>query len=385
MIKSPSLGQRLPAIDIHRGILMVLMALDHTALFVAKAHPFEAWGSPLPNYPSILAFLTRYVSHLCAPGFFLLLGIGMAFSAEKRRRQGWTMAQLTRHFVLRGLLLIVLEQLLENPAWMLSRLGRQVAMNRYAATLSLGDSGDVWVGLAVLYALGAALIIWGLLIRSSSLMLVLVSVSAILASHVITPSPEQHAIHYAVWLRLLFIPGQTDFIAVLYPAIPWLGISGVGIALGRLLRVQPAKGARMCLPMGLILIGMFLSLAFAGLGDPHQEARGWIGIFNLTKYPPSLNFICLTLGLNLMVLFVCFSYCHSLPTRIAQPLRLFGRTAIFFYLAHLYVYAIIGIGFPRGTSLVYAYPVWLFGLILMYFLCSGYERLRHSYRTSAGG
>src|SRR5690349_22193446 len=98
---------RLFPVDVVRGGLMALMALDHARDFIAQSDlPSELWSQPARLLPDPWLFLTRFVTHLCAPGFFLLMGVGLALFAEGRRRAGWSTTRITRHFLLRGSLLV---------------------------------------------------------------------------------------------------------------------------------------------------------------------------------------------------------------------------------------------------------------------------------------
>ena len=115
-------AQRLVALDAHRGFIMVLMAIDHASYFIARVHSAEFWGIALPVYPNGFWFLTRWITHLCAPGFFFLMGIGMILFADARRQAGWEEGRITRFFVIRGLLLIFLQLFVEDPAWILGDL-----------------------------------------------------------------------------------------------------------------------------------------------------------------------------------------------------------------------------------------------------------------------
>src|SRR4030042_2962101 len=115
-------AQRFIALDAHRGFIMVLMAIDHASYFIARVHSAEFWGAALPVYPSAIWFWTRWITHLCAPGFFFLMGIGMILFADARRQAGWEEGRITRFFVIRGLLLIFLQLFVEDPAWILGTL-----------------------------------------------------------------------------------------------------------------------------------------------------------------------------------------------------------------------------------------------------------------------
>ena len=81
-------AQRFVSLDAHRGLIMVLMAIDHASYFIARVHSAEFWGMALPIYSSVFWFWTRWVTHLCAPGFFFLMGVGMIFFADARRKAG---------------------------------------------------------------------------------------------------------------------------------------------------------------------------------------------------------------------------------------------------------------------------------------------------------
>ena len=112
---------RLVAIDALRGLIMVLMALDHANHFVAQKHPpSEIWDGVFPIYYDPVAFWTRFVTHFCAPGFFLLMGVGMALLAHSRWEQGWSRWAVVRHFLVRGAVILALKLLLVNRAWELS-------------------------------------------------------------------------------------------------------------------------------------------------------------------------------------------------------------------------------------------------------------------------
>lgn len=157
---------RMTALDTFRGLIMVLMALDHASYFVAGVHPTELWSRPLPRYDAVLPFVTRLASHLCAPGFFLLMGVGMALFAGSRKRAGWTLPQIVLHLALRGVLLVCLQFLAENPAW------------------SLFDSGTwrLTPYFGVLYGLGATMLVWSPLVGMSSVLVLGLSLAAIAAT-----------------------------------------------------------------------------------------------------------------------------------------------------------------------------------------------------------
>lgn len=105
------------AFDRLRGVIMILMAIDHASFFIARVHAAEFWATPPPYYGSAGAFVTRWVTHLCAPGFFVHMGAGMAWFAASRLDRGWTASRIRRFFLTRGAVLLLVQQFIEDPAW----------------------------------------------------------------------------------------------------------------------------------------------------------------------------------------------------------------------------------------------------------------------------
>ncbi len=358
---------------------MALMALDHASYFIAKVHPAEFWGVALPRYPDALAFFTRGISHLCAPGFFLLMGAAVALFAESRRRRGWSEARLFRHFLTRGALLIVLEQGLENPAWLLGALGAAGAVETYGVEGAPGMGGDVWIALLVLYALGATMIACAALNGAPTWLVLTASVAAMLATQTLLPAAKQAGVAYAPLARLLLIPGQTGPLFVAYPIVPWLAPAALGLALGRRLARAPGDTATVAFAAGGTALFIFAVLRVGlGVGDFHPPSgSGWIAILNLTKYPPSVDFLLASLGVNLVLLGVLARTSAQFAWQ-NHPLAVFGRVPLFFYFLHLYLYAVIGFAFPAGVSLPRLYPLWAAGLVILYPACRRYARFKQA-------
>jgi uncharacterized membrane protein len=346
---------RLPPLDALRGVLMIVMALDHANLFIAREHsPGERWSDPLPRYESALAFLTRFVTHLAAPGFFFLLGAGMVLFAESRGRLGWSYGAIARKLIVRGLLLIALQLLVENPAW---QLGEPIRLT------------PVYIG--VLYALGGAMIVGALLVRLGAPALLATGLVAVAATHLLLPAPSRAFATVAPLARLLLIPGLTQPIVVNYPLIPWLGIACLGMAFGRWLLADRAGAYRWSLPIGGMCLLSFAAVRWlGGFGNIRPaDGAGWIAFLNVVKYPPSLAFILLTLGVDLAILGL-LARAGAAIAGWGRPLLAFGRSPLFFYIAHLYLYGLIGLAIdPNGIGIARMYPFWLAGLAALYFLC----------------
>lgn len=355
---------------------MMLMALDHASLFIARVHPHEYWGAIHPQYPNFIAFFTRFISHLCAPGFFFLMGVGMALFAHSRISMGWNYSKIRRYFLIRGALLIALNHLLENPAWLLGVIGAEIPINNFGATRA-GSGELIWLSFSVLFGLGSVMITSALLLRLHSFLIVGISTSCILITQGLIPSSEQLHTLYSPWLRLVFIPGRTDFMTVLYPTLPWLGITGFGIVFGQRLVQDKSRAMKGLLKTAVVLGILFLLVRSAnGFGNLHPVTQySWMDFLALNKYPPSLSFILLTLSINFLLL--CLF--DKLPTQKnwGQNFILsFGQSPLFFYLIHLYFYALVSLAFPQGSSYLVLYLVWGIGLLALSPLCQKYGQFK---------
>ncbi len=364
---------RIAALDQLRGAIMALMALDHASYFVARMHSREFWGTALPDYASTLPFVLRGVTHICAPGFFLLMGVGMAMLAASRQAAGWSPARLTRFFVLRGLLLIGLQVLIENPAWGLAFI-RGIPGTFVSRGGPIPGSGEgLAVYLGVLFALGAVMIFWSLVGRLPSAAVAGISMTALLVTQWVTPGPEAAGPDLDAWVRMLQIPGRSGPLVVFYPVVPWLGIAGVGILLGRrLMSVRGDLSRLVFISAGGLLAAFVVIRSAGGFGNFHPPQAGWIGYFNVTKYPPSLAFVFLTLGLNALLLGLLGRW----GAKGMGWLAVFGRTPLFFYILHLYLFGLMGWLVPAGVSQARMLVFWLAGLLLLYPLCHAYGRFK---------
>jgi uncharacterized membrane protein len=351
-------------LDALRGLIMIVMALDHANSFIAQGKlESELWANQFPNYHGdALAFLTRFVTHIAAPGFFFLLGVGIVLFAMSRRQQGWSNWRIMLHLAVRGALLIFLQFFVENPAW------------------RIGKPPDPTVYYGVLYALGGTMILGALLLYLPTRWLVGLSVLLIVSTDLLLPDARTGFVEYAPALRLLLLPGYTPGMYVLYPVMPWLGVVGLGMAYGRWLRQSREQAYHGALWLGVTALLLFFPIRLLGGFGNIRSPQGddWIAFLNVVKYPPSIVFLLLTLGTNLLLL--------GLLARVAQvvrvglwPLAVFGRAPLFFYVTHLYLYAglgqwlaVDGLGIPRMI------PYWLLGLAMLLPLCWLYGWFKHS-------
>ena len=375
---STAKAPRLAALDALRGLIMVIMAIDHASMFIARAHSTEFWGTALPVYPDWFWFMTRWITHICAPGFFFLMGMGMTLFTDSRREAGWQTYRIIGFFLIRGLILIAVQLLLENSAWMTGDSFALPGAEIYrGGPLPGGGEGGV-LYLGVLFALGGTMTLLAFMVRTSSLIIGAISLIAVVASQLVIPGHDQVKTLYSPLLRLLFIPGRTDTLIVFYPIIPWLGVTGLGLLFGRYLKQGISPFTRLAALSGVGLLLLFFAVRLTGgFGNLNDVPPGLTGFLNVVKYPPSLSFLALTLGMDLLILAGLIKAGLPHPARF-NPLLVFGRSPLFFYVCHLWLYALLGYFFPRGAGLAAMYGIWLTGLIILYPLCLGYNRFKSS-------
>ena len=367
---------RLTGLDAHRGLIMMVMAIDHASYFVARVHSLEIWGAALPSYPDVAWFWTRWVTHLCAPGFFFLMGVSMALFAAGRRRAGWVEARITRFFVVRGFLLVLLQLIVEDPAWVLGDLSAAPGLPIVRGGPMPGEGAGVPAYFGVLYALGGAMVFWAFLRRAPLWLIAVLSAAAVGATQVVTPGFGREAVLYSPLARLLFIPGQTGRWVVLYPLVSWLGPAGLGLIFGRFLQKDEGSAGTAAGLTGLAFLFLFVITRIGGgFGNLNAVPPGWVGFLNVVKYPPSLAFLSIFVAVNLMLM-AAWRRAGPLFSGPFNPLRVFGRTALFFYLVHLWFFTLLGLFFRAGCGLAAMYGCWLLGLAILYPLCIWYDRLK---------
>ena len=350
---------------------MVLMAIDHASFFIARVHPAETWAAPPPYYADAAAFLTRWLTHLCAPGFFMLMGIGIVWFAESRRAAGWSQSKIARFYVNRGLALLFIQHLLENPAWLLGIVSMDPALEASQVRLP-GAEAEIMIAMAVLSALGAAMIFWGIAWRAPLWLIGAISAGAIVLTRRFVPDAAAATQAIPVWKLIFFVPGQGGIVQNMYPWVIWLVPAGIGIALGRVFLRRPERIAVVAGQCAMAGVVAFVLMRLAGLGEYHQPAPGVIGWLSVTKYPPSEAFFALMLGLDLAILAALAKW----PGRWMSMLEVYGRVPFFFYLAHLWAFGALSWAFPSGTSRPIMYLVWAFVIAALYPACKAYARFK---------
>ena len=370
--------ERLPALDVLRGLIMVLMALDHVGLMVGRFHSQEMWAGAWTRYSSALPFLTRFVTHFCAPGFFFLMGAGIALLADARLAHGWTTASITRSVLTRGAILVLVATFLEVPAFLVATLtGPDLGSDPEFAIP--GRTEPRWV-LTVLFALGVSMVLSALVLRMRPVVWAALAAAALLVTAWTTPGPDQFATDYGFARSVLLISRWSHGVWSQYPIVPWFGITALGLVFGRWLGVD-RRGVFRAIPwLGLSALGVAVLLrVLGGFGNLRAPRDGsWIEFLNFTKYPPSLVFTLFMLGGNLLLL-AGIERAKLWTTRAGRALLVFGQAPLAYYIAHLWLFAIVGaVAFRHGAGYGIVYAVWLIGLVPLYAFTKWYRNVKLS-------
>lgn len=390
---------RIDSVDLYRGLIMAFMALDHTRDFFTHLRftpedLSQTWGA---------LFFTRWITHLCAPAFFFLAGTGMYLS----RKQG---PELSRFLWTRGLWLMALEPTVMAIGWTFGGWNPLFALFTFL----------------VISALGACMIVMAAIVRLPMWGIASFGLGMI-ALHNLFDFLKPAALGGKGWiLTLLHNPGfyafnpqnpQAGGFFVLYALVPWVGVMAAGYALGPILRKPTAERRQLLWMLGAAALVLFAVLRVTnvygnppGLGfasstgtfavQPTLE-KTIIAFFNTEKYPPSLQFLLMTLGPCLLALawFDRFDFKSVIGRTLGKWLLVFGRVPMFYYICHLYVIHALAIvvapffgqpymwlvkggfftqAYPPGYghNLPFIYLMWLTALVILYFPCRWYVGVR---------
>jgi uncharacterized membrane protein len=357
---------------------MMIMAIDHASALIARQHASEFWAGAMSAYSSPFPFLTRWVTHICASGFFFLMGAGIYWSAASQREAGRSEAAIIRRTLLRGFVIFLTGQLFETPILFLRRLLKpaSISLNRISAPPPNDGSALYW-SLITLSGLGLVMMVCGLLLRLRPWAWLLVSALCVLATNALLPASGKPG---PWWEVILLTPGISQHVLAIYPVIPWLAGTAAGLYFGYWWRGDPVRASRHVWIMGAVLLLTGTAVRAAGGWGNIRLPRdaGWIEFLNNVKYPPSLVFWTMSLGLNLLLLALLVRFPEKVKSE-RSPLIVFGQTPLFFYVAHFYLLAVCALVFFReASSLEGMYAVWAAVLVALYPVCASYRKFKMS-------
>lgn len=389
-------GQRLREIDMLRGLVIVLMALDHVRDYFLASGGLGA-GNPLdPTTTTPWLYTTRWITHLCAPTFVFLSGV----SAYLQFARGKSTPNLSRFLFTRGLWLIFLECTVLSFGW------------------SFGFPYAFF--LQVIWAIGWCMLALAALVWLPRAAVLAIGVAIIAGHNLLDPiNAQQLGSLQLLWTFLhdggpIFV-GQQPIGILAYPVLPWIGIIAFGYGMGAMFTQEPAKRDRQVLMLGIAMLALFFILrGFSLYGDPtfatgpESIARDWrdqptlgaaiMVFFDVQKYPPSLQYTLVTLG----IVFTLWPLLARLRGPAASVLNTFGAVPFFFYLVHVYLVHTLAIvanaaaghridGFfnyminvfvspekleGTGFPLWGVYVAWIAVLVILYPLCRYWQGLK---------
>ncbi len=354
---------------------MIIMAIDHASAFIARQHSIEFWNGAISLYSGAFPFLTRLITHLCAPGFFFLMGAGIYWFAISRRDSGWTTAQIVQRTALRGLAIFLTGQVLETPILFLQNFlkGPAISLSRITQAPPTDGTQLLW-GFITLSGLGAVMMVCSLLLLLRPWMWLAVTALCVYATNSLLPASGKVG---PVWETMVLAPGISHHMVVMYPLIPWLAVSALGMAFGYWWKAAPSSRKNVWLfGAALLFFGVGLR-ALGGWGNiTLPRNAGWIEFLNNVKYPPSLVFWTIAVGVDLLLLALLMRL-PEVVRSARSPLMVFGQTPLFFYLAHFYLLMIFGfVFFQTAAPLVMAYVMWIVALAVLYPVCVWYRRFK---------
>lgn len=384
----PRTAYRIDSIDFLRGLVMVIMALDHTRDFI---HSEAMVADPL-NFAttSPWLFLTRWITHFCAPVFVFLAGTS-AFFQSRRKSKG----ELCSFLVKRGLWLILAEVTL----------------------VTFGISFDIHFSaffLQVIWAIGISMVLLGLAVWLPFKLILAIGLLVVLGHNSLdyyeAGLKERPGLLYSLLHTQNFIPiTENRVLGILYPFLPWTGLMFLGYCFGKLFtQYEGAERKKRLLWLGSGIILFFILLrAVNAYGDPSHWAAQKNSLFtffsfiNTTKYPPSLLYLCMTIGPA--ILFLAFA--GNIRNGFSKAVTVFGRVPFFYYILHFYLIHLVAslLSFTRGHSfaegatgvpgmpfkfiypgegysLAITYLVWISVVLVLYPVCRWYSRYKQTHK-----
>jgi uncharacterized membrane protein len=378
---------RIQSIDLLRGIIMIIMALDHSRDYFHHAALTE---DPL-NLATTNPFLyfTRWITHFCAPIFLFLSGVSAWLQSGRK-----TTKELSQFLITRGLWLILVDLFI----------------------ITLGTTGDIYFSyfiIQTLWAIGISMTILGLMIWLPFYVILATGLVIVLGHNTLDFAEADHQGSFPFWWQLLHKPadivlGNGQHLFIFYPFLSWSGLMMLGYCFGKVFTTyQPPQRNKILIATGLGLLAFFAVLRFTNLyGDPVQWSAQknslytFLSFMNVQKYPPSLLYMCATIGPALIFL----GLVNKTGSRLAKIFIIYGRVPMFYYIIHFYMLSTINIilylsrghtvadglkgaaGMPwkfvapgEGYSLAAAYAIWIAVVITLYPLCKWYDRYKSSH------
>ena len=382
---------RIESIDILRGIVMVIMAIDHTRDFFH----FQAFSDDPMNLATTTPFLyfTRWITNFCAPVFVLLSGTSIYLQSLRKSKK-----ELSIFLIKRGLWLIFIEFIIISFSWSF-------------------DPSYNFIYLQVIWAIGISMVLLGFAIHLPYKIILSLGL-LIFFGHNLLDIPEAAAdfkagfwwdiLHHARWADYAITPNH--HVIIIYPFVAWTGVMMLGYCAGIFFtpKFSVAQRQKIFTQLGIALILLFVALRVINIyGDPiawttqKNNLYTFLSFMKVHKYPPSLLYLCITIGPALLLL----AFLENIKNKFTQVMIVFGRTAFFYYIVHFYLlHILLGVVFyiqgnttaqaiasmknlpflfcipGKGFGLTGVYVVWAIAIIALYPLCKWYDKYKTNHK-----
>ncbi|WP_339628393.1 heparan-alpha-glucosaminide N-acetyltransferase domain-containing protein [uncultured Maribacter sp.] len=380
---SQNKSNRIESLDLLKGLIMIIMALDHVRdYFHYDAFFFDPTD---PDNTNIILYFTRWITHYCAPAFSFLAGISAFLVGRKKSK-----SELSVFLLKRGIWLVFIELIVVNFSWY---------FDIHFSTISL----------LVIWSLGISMIFLAGLIHLKLKYVLIFSVLMIFGHNILDYFPVEKGILWSIIHEFGFITLENGKILLVgYPIIPWVGVMSLGYYFGSFYNSnnEPLKRQKMFKLIGLISVVAFLAIR---LINEYGNLNYWksydtvlktiFSFLNPAKYPPSLTYLLMTLGPILLFL----AYTENTKGKIAKFISVYGKVPFFYYILHLYIIHTLALllawftnfGWQKmiitgwvtesselkgyGLNLVYVYIIWIGVVLMLYPLCKKFStyKLNH--------
>ncbi|NIJ54211.1 DUF1624 domain-containing protein [Dyadobacter arcticus] len=372
---------RIQSIDLLKGLVMVIMALDHTRDYFHQSSAL--FDMTNPAHATVPVYLTRWITHFCATTFSFLAGIS-AYMSGKRK----TKAELSSFLIKRGLWLIFLELTVVSFAWYLNIHFKNV-------------------DLAVIWVLGASMIFLAGFIHLPKNAILIISLLIIFGHNILDQLHFEGSILWAI-IHEVYSVKLTDTLTltIVYPLIPWIAVMALGYYFGQFYDAafETSRRKKLFTMIGFSAIIAFVLIRWANVyGDPvvwqHMQTTGRtvMSFMNLNKYPPSLLYLLVTLSMA----FLFLANSEQWRGKVVDFFCVFGRVPFFYYILHLYLIRVLGLiaaeltghGWELmvqeqfdvdlkdfGFNLVIVYFIWIGIILILYPLCKWFDKYKQAHR-----
>ena len=378
---------RIESIDLLRGIIMIIMALDHSRDYFHSAALVDDPLNLATTSPFL--FFTRWITHFCAPIFLFLSGTSAWLQSGRKTKK-----ELSQFLITRGLWLVLVD----------------------LTIITLGTTGDIYFSVFIiqtLWAIGISMAILGLMIWLPFYVILITGLVIVLGHNTLDFAEADHQGAFPFWWNLLHRQGELNLwsghsLFIFYPFLSWSGLMMLGYCFGKIFTTyETVQRNKILIRTGLGLLAFFAVLRFTNAyGDPlHWSGQRnalytFLSFMNVQKYPPSLLYMCATIGPALIFL----GLVNKTGGRLAKIFIVYGRVPMFYYIIHFYVLCSINIvlylsrghtvaeglkgapGMPwkfvapgEGYSLAVAYAIWISVVIALYPLCKWYDKYKSSH------